>query len=126
MSPLKLVQPAKKWSPQPVQVPHSASLAASAQPAGSQKTVSLRLNWYIGGLHAPFYLGKERGYYAQNGVNLNIGEGEVQWDVFFRTLAEMRFNGILTNSVFAWEDRAVESSRFMRERIQCYLERFFC
>jgi myo-inositol catabolism protein IolH len=57
--------------------------------------------------------------------HLNIGEGEVDWDIFFGTLAEIGFDGILTNAVFAWEDRAVASSRLMRTRIQDYLDRYF-
>lgn len=56
--------------------------------------------------------------------HLNIGEGEIDWDVFFSTLADIGFDGILTSCVFAWEDRAVESSRLMRERIQSYLNRY--
>ena len=34
---------------------------------------------------------------------------------FFGTLAEIEFDGILTACVFAWEERAIESSRFMLE-----------
>jgi NitT/TauT family transport system substrate-binding protein len=37
--------------------------------------VSFRLNWYLGGLHTPFYLGKERGYYKDEGIDLTIHEG---------------------------------------------------
>jgi NitT/TauT family transport system substrate-binding protein len=37
--------------------------------------VSLRLNWYLGGLHVPFYYGKERGIYAAEGIDLTINEG---------------------------------------------------
>ena len=37
--------------------------------------VSLRLNWYLVGFHAPVYLGKERGFYEQEGINLTINEG---------------------------------------------------
>ena len=43
--------------------------------------------------------------------HLDIGQGEVDWDVFFRTLAEAGFDGIATVCVFAWEERARESSR---------------
>lgn len=57
--------------------------------------------------------------------HLNIEEGEVDWDLFFTTLAAVGFDGILTSSVFAWEDRAIESSRFMRRRIQTYLDKYF-
>lgn len=42
--------------------------------------------------------------------HLDIGQGEVPWDVFFATLEELRFDGIMTVCVFAWEDRARESS----------------
>lgn len=50
--------------------------------------------------------------------HLNIGEGEVNWEALFGTLREVLFDGILTSCVFAWEDKAVESSRFMREQIR--------
>ena len=42
--------------------------------------------------------------------HLDIGQGEVDWDAFFATLGELRFDGIMTVCVFAWEDRARESS----------------
>jgi myo-inositol catabolism protein IolH len=57
--------------------------------------------------------------------HLAIGEGEVDWDIFFGTLAALGFDGILTSCVFAWEDRAMESSRLMRRRLQEYLDRYF-
>ncbi len=37
--------------------------------------MSFRLNWYLGGLHVPFYYGKEKGYYAAEGIDLTINEG---------------------------------------------------
>jgi myo-inositol catabolism protein IolH len=42
--------------------------------------------------------------------HLDIGQGEVPWDTFFGTLGDLRFDGIMTVCVFAWEDRAAESS----------------
>ena len=42
--------------------------------------------------------------------HLDIGQGEVPWDAFFSTLEELRFDGIMTVCVFAWEERARESS----------------
>jgi myo-inositol catabolism protein IolH len=54
----------------------------------------------------------------------NIGEGEVDWDGFFGTLAEVGFDGIMTSCVFAWEEKAEESARFMREEIGRYLEKY--
>ncbi len=44
-------------------------------PARAQDAVSLRLNWYLGGLHVPFYYGVEKGFYKAEGINLTINEG---------------------------------------------------
>ncbi|CAM03925.1 myo-inositol catabolism protein IolH [Saccharopolyspora erythraea NRRL 2338] len=55
--------------------------------------------------------------------HLDIGQGEVDWDAFFGTLREMNFDGIATACVFAWEERAVDSSKFMLERITKELAR---
>jgi len=56
--------------------------------------------------------------------HLDIGQGEVAWDDLFATLNKLGFGSndraIMTSCVFAWEDRAVESSRFMRETIDQY------
>lgn len=51
-------------------LPLLASGAARAQDA-----VSLRLNWYLGGLHVPFYYGVEKGFFKAEGINLTINEG---------------------------------------------------
>jgi ABC-type nitrate/sulfonate/bicarbonate transport system substrate-binding protein len=37
-----------------------ALLAASTTLATAQDAVTFRLNWYMGGLHVPFYYGKEK------------------------------------------------------------------
>ena len=50
--------------------------------------------------------------------HLDIGQGEVPWDTFFGTLRELGFDGIATACVFAWEERARESSEFMLEQIR--------
>ncbi|MEV5720380.1 sugar phosphate isomerase/epimerase [Amycolatopsis mediterranei] len=49
--------------------------------------------------------------------HLDIGQGEVDWDAFFGTLRDVEFDGVATVCVFAWEERAVESSKFMLERV---------
>ncbi|WP_416970720.1 sugar phosphate isomerase/epimerase family protein [Streptomyces sp. 4F14] len=49
--------------------------------------------------------------------HLDIGQGEVDFDELFTALRANGFDGTLTACVFAWEDRARESSVFMRERI---------
>ena len=56
--------------------------------------------------------------------HLNIGEGEIDWEMFFRTLQEVGFDGVMTNSVFAWPDKAEESANYMVQKINEYLEKF--
>ncbi|MFC3532984.1 sugar phosphate isomerase/epimerase family protein [Vogesella facilis] len=56
--------------------------------------------------------------------HLDIGQGEIDWELFFATLAEVGFDGVLSSCVFAWEERADESSRFMRKEIQRYLDKY--
>ena len=53
--------------------------------------------------------------------HLDIGQGEVDFGELFRELKANNFDGTLTACVFAWEERAHESSRFMREKIDGYL-----
>jgi myo-inositol catabolism protein IolH len=52
--------------------------------------------------------------------HLDIGQGEVDWSEFFGTLGRLRFDGIMTVCVFAWEDRARESAIANREQIERY------
>jgi NitT/TauT family transport system substrate-binding protein len=52
-----------------------AVLAASSIVAQANDAVSLRLNWYFGGLHVPFYYGKEKAFYKAEGIDLTINEG---------------------------------------------------
>ncbi|MFI6577646.1 sugar phosphate isomerase/epimerase family protein [Nocardiopsis sp. NPDC050513] len=49
--------------------------------------------------------------------HLDIGQGEVDWDEFFGTLRDLDFDGVATVCVFAWEERARESSEFMLKRV---------
>jgi NitT/TauT family transport system substrate-binding protein len=44
-------------------------------PAAAADKVILMLNWYVYGEHAPFYYGKEKGIFAQAGIDLDIQEG---------------------------------------------------
>lgn len=53
--------------------------------------------------------------------HLDIGQGEVDFGALFAALERNRFDGILTSCVFAWEERAHESSILMREKIMEYL-----
>jgi NitT/TauT family transport system substrate-binding protein len=54
--------------------PFAASLSLPAAAQGKDKVVLL-LNWYVYSEHAPFFLGKERGYFDQEGIDLDIQEG---------------------------------------------------
>jgi len=63
------------------------------------------------------YIVNPPGATARVHQHLDIGQGEVDWDVFFGTLEKLEFNGIMTACVFAWEERAHESSKFMLEQI---------
>lgn len=53
----------------------AAMLACSAFAASAADKVTLLLNWYNYGEHAPFYLGIERGYFAKEGIELDVQEG---------------------------------------------------
>src|SRR5438105_13834100 len=55
----------------------AAIVCALAAPAIAQTKdkVVLLLNWYTYSEHAPFYVGKERGYFDQEGIDLDIQEG---------------------------------------------------
>src|SRR5690349_15471323 len=46
-----------------------------AGPAFAADKVTLMLNWYVYGEHAPFYYGKEKGYFNEVGIDLEIQEG---------------------------------------------------
>jgi len=64
------------------------------------------------------YIVNPPGSTARIHQHLDIGQGEVDWDAFFAGLERNGFDGIMTACVFAWEDRARESSAFMREEIE--------
>jgi myo-inositol catabolism protein IolH len=53
--------------------------------------------------------------------HLDVGQGEVDWDLFFATLASVGFDGIATVCVFAWEERAEDSCRYNLDRIREYV-----
>jgi len=70
------------------------------------------------------YIVNPPGSTARIHQHLDIGQGEVDWDLFFRTLAEVEFDGIATVCVFAWEERAEDSSRFNLARINEYVQKY--
>jgi NitT/TauT family transport system substrate-binding protein len=46
-----------------------------APAAKADDAVSFRMNWYLGGLHVPFYYGKDKGFYKAEGIDLTLNEG---------------------------------------------------
>jgi myo-inositol catabolism protein IolH len=70
------------------------------------------------------YIVNPPGSTARVHQHLDIGQGEVDFEVLFAALKVIRFDGILTSCVFAWEERAEESSRTMRQRIGEYVARY--
>jgi myo-inositol catabolism protein IolH len=69
------------------------------------------------------YIVNPPGSTARIHQHLDIGQGEVDWDLFFTTLNEVGFDGIATVCVFAWEERAEESARFNLAQVNQYLEK---
>jgi myo-inositol catabolism protein IolH len=67
------------------------------------------------------YIVNPPGSTARIHQHLDIGQGEVDWDLFFRTLSEVGFDGIATVCVFAWEERAEDSARVNLARVNEYL-----
>ncbi|WP_406045024.1 ABC transporter substrate-binding protein [Micromonospora sp. NBC_00898] len=53
----------------------SSSGEQSKNPQGQDK-VTLTLNWYPYGEHAPFYFGKKQGIFAKHGIDLTIQAGQ--------------------------------------------------
>ena len=43
--------------------------------------------------------------------HLDIGQGEIDWETLFRELRAIRYDGVMTVSVFAWPERAADSFR---------------
>jgi myo-inositol catabolism protein IolH len=54
--------------------------------------------------------------------HLDIGQGDVDWDTFFGTLTRLKFDGVMTVCIFAWEERARESSIYNLEEIRRRME----
>lgn len=71
------------------------------------------------------YIVNPPGSEARVHQHMDIGQGEVPWDEFFSTLAEVGFDGIMTACVFAWEERADDSGKFMRSEMQRYIDKYW-
>ena len=69
------------------------------------------------------YIVNPPGSTARVHQHLDIGQGEVDWDTLFGTLAGIGFDGIATVCVFAWEERAEDSARYNLSQINQYLQK---
>jgi len=54
----------------------AAALAALAAPAAAQQKLEFILNWVPGGDHAPYYYAKAQGWYAKEGIDLQLEPGK--------------------------------------------------
>jgi len=54
----------------------AAAVAFVALPAAAQQKIDFILNWVPGGDHAPYYYAKKMGWYAKDGIDLNIEPGK--------------------------------------------------
>ncbi len=51
------------------------ALAALAAPAAAQQKFPFRLNWTLYGEHAPFFVARDKGFYKEEGLDVEIQEG---------------------------------------------------
>jgi len=51
-------------------------LVLAAAPAAAQQKLDFILNWVPGGDHAPYYYAKAQGWYAKEGIDLNLEPGK--------------------------------------------------
>ena len=63
------------------------------------------------------YIVNPPGSAARVHQHLDIGQGELDWSDVFGALGQIGFDGTLTACVLAWEERALESFRFMLAEI---------
>jgi myo-inositol catabolism protein IolH len=53
--------------------------------------------------------------------HLDVGQGEVDWPEFFAALHRVGFDDVMTVTVFAWDDRALDSFRSNLESVRRHL-----
>lgn len=55
----------------------------------------------------------------------DIGQGEIDWDVFFCVFGVVGFDGVMLLCVFVWEDCVEVLLCYMCDVIQCYVDCYF-
>jgi len=69
------------------------------------ETVTLGLEWFLNPDHIPFFVADERGYYADEGLELDVWEPEEHYDTL-DTLADGGLDYAITEPIHLVEDRA--------------------
>ncbi|MBW7947586.1 MAG: ABC transporter substrate-binding protein, partial [Sphingomonadaceae bacterium] len=64
------------------------ALAVLAAPAAAQQKFPFRLNWTLYGEHAPFFVARDKGFYKEEGLDVEIQEGSGS-----TTVAQLVANG---------------------------------
>ena len=67
--------------------------------------------------HGLRYITNPPGSPARVHQHLKIGDGDINWDEFFGTLRDVKFDGVATVCVFGWEETADDIHRRMLERV---------
>ncbi len=68
-------QPARSTAPAAPVAPATPPQQAAPAAVQPRETATLRLDWVVNGKLAPFYVAKEKGYYAEEGIDADVLEG---------------------------------------------------
>ena len=72
--------------------------AISGTPAGAADNVALALDWVVGGVHAGYYVARDKGYYKDNGLDVTIARGFGSGDTIKRVASGSASFGIADTS----------------------------
>jgi NitT/TauT family transport system substrate-binding protein len=56
-------------------IPFHFTVSHGAEPSGGKQNITARLDFIIGGKHAPWYVAQEKGFYAKRGLNVTVQAG---------------------------------------------------
>ena len=65
-----------KWGPAALAALSLMALTLAVGTANAADKVSLRLGWTYGGMFAPIYLGIDKGFFSDAGIDLDVREGK--------------------------------------------------
>lgn len=70
----------------------------TAMPAAAQQQVSLALDWIVGGAHSAYYVAREKGFYEEAGLKVDISRGFGSGDTVKRVASGTATFGIADTS----------------------------